>query len=471
MANVMFLHNLRSDTIAAAYRKRLRPRGYLIPPDTTSHPLADRAADLRGVRRLVDNGNFDLIGKLARDFESRAKILYDDMMRIQRRLGRSPGTLDIPRSVRIAYQRLAGDIRAAAQAAQALSTDLPTRQLALGATHLVGVEDVTLAVWLRLSIEEEYVHYPSSFYRSLNGAVARAFQAVMRQLPDELRDNYYPVASALSYDGAMQAGRVFARAGARAVAMGFGAYMADDNYRDFLFVRGRKLRLPSLLPNRYVRTVAAAMGFWDGYRAEAGCAPVAFHFLGLGAPIMIPIIALCAWGTRDLTFDATSPIKDSAEGFLYVDKPAYLKLRTRNIAFALASGKRASWGCPCGFCRSFTQTHPFRVDLARRWFARKQPSKVSEDDLQPGGSLYRALPLLSEPSGGPMRQEVSFTRMGHNHWVLERVFHSLRTHSGGLKQLRSHVERIVDAYVNTTNSEQCARAIRWIADFVASTRC
>ena len=50
-----------------------------------------------------------------------------------------------------------------------------------------------------------------------------------------------------------------------------------------------------------------------------------------------PEEGLAAWGTKDLSYDATSPIKDAVEGSLYVSKPAYLKIRIRSIAWRLAS--------------------------------------------------------------------------------------------------------------------------------------
>src|SRR5207245_2102844 len=122
-----------------------------------------------------------------------------------------------------------------------------------------------------------------------------------------------------------------------------------DNQSDFLELEGRTVSLPHRVPTRYLRTVAVARGFWDGYRAHAGASPKAFHFLGLGTPIMMPLVALCGWGTAEVTYDAMSPILDAVEGTLYTSRPAYLKVRARKVAYKLAGTPRAVWNCPCPF--------------------------------------------------------------------------------------------------------------------------
>ena len=79
-------------------------------------------------------------------------------------------------------------------------------------------------------------------------------------------------------------------------------------------------------------------------------------------------------------------------------------------------------------------------------------------DLQPGGALFDAYPLLSEPSGGPMRREVNDARIGHNHWVIERIMSSLRRASYD-GRLESRVRNMVDSYRQNT-SKTFAEALR-----------
>ena len=72
-------------------------------------------------------------------------------------------------------------------------------------------------------------------------------------------------------------------------------------------------------------------------------------------------------------------------------------------------------------------------------------------------ALLDAYPLLSEPTGA-LRGEVSFARMGHNHWVLERITASLRRVGSREQQMRTRVTNIVAAYSKHT-SNTFARAL------------
>ena len=335
---------------------------------------------------------------------------------------------------------------------------------------MIGVEDTTMALWLALNLEPEYLPYTRNDYRKINEAVALRAAAERKALPAELANACYPVASALSYDTAYDAGEVFAEHGLRRISMGFGAYMADDHYTDHVIIQDRLIELEDLMPNRYLRTALAAKGFWDGYRKKAGRPPEAFHFLGLGAPIMIGLVALSSWGTTELTFDATSPIKDAVEGTLYVSKPAYLKIRTQKSALRLASGKGKSWECPCPFCRDFVKKHPFDYETGSAWYKAKPAADAKAADLAPGGALYGAYPLLSEPKGGELRKAVTFTRMGHNHWVLQDIMAELKKNATSLAKLKKHVEGVVSAYEANTASDTFASAVRFAYKLAAGEK-
>jgi len=471
MVDYNFLPNLRTDTIDPAFRRYIGMTGYLVPPQTASTRIAATAAKLPKIeRRLVDNGNFILIKRISKRFANTASKLYSMVEHHQKQLKRSVGKNELSPKQFQAFQHLAEDITTSVRKTRSLTADSLRRQLSLSPTHLVGYEDITLAIFISLNMEEEYLDYPTRYYEGINRTVAREALAVQAMLSLALKQAYYPVASAMSYDSAFLAGRIFAQYGIKRVAMGFGAYMADDNYRNVLYVRGQRIMLPQMMPNRYVRTAIVALGFWDGYRAHAGGVPTSFHFLGLGAPIMLPIVALCAYGTRDLSFDATSPILDAGEGFFYSDEPAYLKLRARKIAFALASGKQKSWNCPCGFCKQFIAKHPLNYEEAHKWFVLRKHSVVNASDLQPGGDLYTSLPLFSEPKNTTLRKAVTFARMGHNHWVLERIVYRLRDTGGSRSRLIKHLHDITNAYATHTESQVFAKSIGWVTDFVANKR-
>jgi hypothetical protein len=449
----VFIYNLRASTFDERVRDALEPAGYLLAPSGTKTQLHELAESVLEDDRLLvaDNGNFKLIGKIAARHEGRARKLWEKIQAKEELLGRSVRTEDVPQSLRKKYRALADRIEDDARSAAGEGDLKLSEQVALRPNILIGVEDITMATWLASDIEPAYLALARAEYRKMNERIAKRAALRIEKLGPSVSKRYYPVASALSYDTAFDAGQAFAKAGIRKIAMGFGAFMADQNYVDHIKVRGKRIDFETRVSMRYLRTVAVACGFWDGYREEFGAGPLAFHFLGLGAPIILPLVALAAWGTRLISFDAMSPILDAVEGILYTTSPAYLKLRARTIARRLADEPGSAWQCPCPFCEDFEEERPSDPDLAARWAARFGAKAVVAADLKPPRLLAKAHPLLSEPSGGALRKSVDFARMGHNHWALERVLSRMRRNSKTKAMLRRHAERVVEAYAKKTS--------------------
>ncbi len=428
---------------------------------------------MRASRRelYADNGNFALIGDVVKRHAAEAAALLQAVRKEEKKLGHCARQCELSKTLSAKIAALAKKSRSEAlkQRDQG-GAALRKQQLAIRPTRFIGVEDTAMALWLALSLEPDYLPYTRSDYKKINQDVARRAASDRTTLPAELASAYYPVASALSYDIAFDAGEVFAEHGLKRASMGFGAYMADDHYSDHVIINGRVIELADLMPNRYLRTALAARGFWDGYRKKAGRPPEAFHFLGLGAPIMIGLVALSSWGTTKLSFDATSPIKDAVEGTLYVSKPAYLKIRTQKSAFRFASVKGSTWDCPCPFCKDFVRKHPFDYKKGRAWYNKRKPTDVKAADLAPGGALYTAYPLLSEPKGGELRRAVNFARMGHNHWVLQEILAKLKKNAPTRASLKKHVDRVVSDYERNTTSETFAGAVRFAFKLAAGEK-
>jgi hypothetical protein len=77
-------------------------------------------------------------------------------------------------------------------------------------------------------------------------------------------------------------------------------------------------------------------------------------------------------------------------------------------------------------------------------------------------------PLLSEPGAGPLRTAVNAARVGHNHWALRRLTDELDA-NGGKRELRAHLEEVVERYEPHTNSPPHAAAVRSAYDVAADT--
>jgi hypothetical protein len=447
-----FFYNLSPDTFSPA-NLDLPPGGYLLAPNNATPQLTELARRVRteGLGLVADNGNFTLIGQVRGALSEASDALHERADAVEEQLGRSLRPGELPDRLQADYFELSVRARELARRLAGNGETSLDGQLALDPTHLIGVEDITAACWLALDLERAYTGRRRRDWRRMNTTVARRAVRRINQLPSHLASHYYPVASAESYNTARDAGRVFADHGLTRIAMGFGAYMADANYTDHVFIGRRRIDFPGRLPNRYTRTVLAARGFWDGYRSTASQAPRAFHFLGLGAPIMLPLVTLASGGGTALSFDATSPIKDALrDGVLYVTEPAYLKIRIRKSAGWLASDSRRTWDCPCPFCTTFAEHFPFAYTLGHAWRDAHPDQDVTAADLRPGGALYDAYPLFSEPPSGPRRDAVDHARIGHNHWALEQILAAIR---GSIDSgtLQAHVATVVADYVPTTS--------------------
>ena len=419
-----FLVNARSLTITDAFFRASRAGGYLFPPD---RPTAAVVAALSTHRRrfvLADNGAFNEIGRLAR---TASAITGPDR-----------------------WDQILDALRTAADGIDSVAQ--LTVQLSVAPDAIIGAEDITLAVWLRAGVDEARLRVRRREVARRNVRVASRGAALQQQLaPAEV----LTVASAHDYDTANDAGRAFAEAGIRGAAIGFGAFMADDRWAATAKVAGRSRSLGRSLPFRYPRTALVSRGFFDGWNQTGLPAPERFHFLGLGAPIMLPIAALPAMACAAVSFDATSPIKDAVEGTLSVTRPAALKVRTWKVAEAIARGDRTGWSCPCRFCKTFTAAHPFHLDAIRSARSASARPFVSAD-LRPGASLGSAAPLFRIGTD-VLAREAEQARIGHNHWVLGTLTRRLTKRAHDLESI---VEISVRQYEANAGAPHYAAAVR-----------
>jgi hypothetical protein len=354
-----FLLNARPLTLDSEFYAASRCGGYLFPPEQAQAAVVGEL--VRRYRQFVvaDNGAFDDIGRIAATVR--------------------------PAGDRDHWERARDQLRKLSAAVDTQSK--LNLQLSVRPDAVVGAEDITLAVWLRAGLPEELLRKERVSLARRNSVSAQQGLALANSLGGV---TVLTVASAHDYDTAFDAGQQFSAAGIRHAAMGFGAFMADDDWTSTIKVRGHLRKLPHNLPNRYLRTALVVKGFFDGWSTRDS-APEHFHFLGLGAPIMLPIAALAAQKTKLVTFDATSPIKDATSGSLYVTLPAPLTVRLWKVAERMTSEQR-NWTCPCRFCRAFLSSHPLNLDEAKA--IRDASGPFTSDDLGPGEALGEALPLF-----------------------------------------------------------------------------
>ncbi|GGS10281.1 hypothetical protein GCM10010169_63830 [Micromonospora fulviviridis] len=452
-----FLPNLHETTSDANFRTALGPAGFLLSPAYATGPKRALAGQLAafGLEVLADNGNFTL---MATAFDRHSARVQTTLDAITNRIGLpltdlDPGALTSDEAEQL--EKLATDLRTEVLGLLPTPEERLASQLRMSATDVIGAEDPTMALWMRADLEPNLLPFTRTYYRSLNHRVCQEAIREIATIPNALQGRYYTVLSANSYDTACDAGREAANAGVENIAVGFGAYMADRNYVGRVRVNGRWRALEARSAAKYLRTLLVAHGIQRGYAEVAGHAPARLHCLGLGAPVMVALVAVLSADCEQVTFDATSPILDAANGTLYTEKDAYLKIRTKAVVDTLLSDGRRSWTCPCPFCADFLDQTPLACGADR---ARLGRGPATTADLRPGGRLYHAMLLFAEPTRQPDRGRVSRARSGHNHWVLAKVCKQASA-AYRARALDAFAADVIQDYLRHSNATPAAQAV------------
>jgi hypothetical protein len=436
-----FVANLKPYTVRRGAGNR-RFGAYLLSVDYRKdfRDLAREVVD-DGVALCADNGNFDLIRKFVADHAATAKGLEGERRRLR------VGT--IPTALRDRYRALAANIRVASDAATNASRIASTvsAQLEMEPTYLVAMEDFTVATMTGLGIDAEHFQLGSAFYRATaKRAVDFAVETAGGRY-GRCRATAFAGLHSADYDSARIAGRVAGEAGVAGIATGLGFALQDSGYTDHLIENGKRISLTARVPRPYVRVAEIVAGLHEGYVAASRQRPC-FHALGVGTPILLPLLAALGDGRTYTGTDSTAPIADGWSAptiSLYVDEPAPLKLKGYRIVEEWLSNGR-EWSCRCPYCNSFERTYPHRVDEAARWWKAQGKPRLANKSMSSSSPLTRWLPLFGNAADAGLRFAAAMARVGHNHWVLQRIEASVRNHSGSHDKLMAWVDGIVEAY-------------------------
>lgn len=456
-----FVANLKPYTFDPCEGMR-RFDSYLLSVDYLAEheSLATRAVTAR--RLLVaDNGNFDHIGELIAAHRDLAVPLDEARRAEERKLGRyaRPGELSATLTER--YRALAGSIAATCKAPGVKATrETLARQVRMRPSYLIGMEEFPIPVLTALGAEREYLCLPPSWYaRWADKAVQHAVKA---------RAGAYgpcpvPVFAglhAMDYDTARAAGRAAGDAGLDGIATGLGAALEDRSFTDFRIEDGAVVPLAGAVPRPYLRVIEIAAGLSMGFAERTGRRP-RLHALGVGTPILLPLLALLGDAGTHTATDSTAPIQDawtSSTIAVYVDDPAPLKLRAHVIAQRWLEG-RAVWTCACPPCRSFGALYPPRIGKARAWWKAQGRRALVAGDMRADSALSELLPWLSSPADASVRRAAGLSRTGHNHWVLQRIESAARRRASPVR-LRAWVANVVAAYEQSPADAAWKRAVR-----------
>lgn len=423
----------------------------------------------------ADNGNVDLIGEFIERHRLEVQPLQERRKAEEEILDHKARPGQLSSSLTSSFRKLAEGILSNAK--NAISQDHVTSTLlgqeSLNPRYIVGMEDFTIVTLTALNVEPEYSNLPAEWYLT---ASQRAIEFAVETKSGDFGPNKSSVFGglhAIDFDSAKQAGELAGKAKLDGIASGMVGVLKDKTFIDFRMEDGEVIELPRNIPRPYMRTLQIIAGFHIGFASVTDRRP-AFHGLGVGSPILLPLISLLGDIDTYLAVDSTAPIKDAFANVisLYVDTPAPRKLKAYRIAeFWLAEND--GWRCECPYCRNFRKRHPPNLPAALDWWQGEEKRRLRAEDMHAPSPLAELLPLLSTPEDVETRSLARTTRILHNHWVLKRIETNIRKHSINSTSLRIYIEKIMETYLSLTGSnrswQEAARVAWKIAENASET--
>ncbi len=470
-----FIANLKDYTFHPG-RGIKRFDAYLLSADYVGGQLDLAGKVIRDEKILsADNGNVDLIRKLIADWSDAAKEL-EPLTR--------PDTPDVHRYVRpgelsqqtvTRFAELAHRVQSDARSRidDEYVKRAVTQQLSMNPSYLVGMEDLSTAALTGLSIEPEYSMLPVAFYR---GVAERAIEYALETEAGAYGECPAPVYAgvhAMDFDTAYAVGQAVAQANASGIATGLAGAMMDKSWVDYRIEEGRVIEFERSVPRPYVRVMEIAAGMFEGFASRAGRRP-AFHALGLGTPILLPLLSLMGGHDDFVAADSTAPIVDgwtAATISLYIEHPAPMKLKAHRIIEYWLSEDLA-WNCECPYCRRILEKYPPDVAAAKRWWVERGRPRLTRSDVGYGKPLSEFIPILGNHSQLEIRSEAAEARVGHNHWIVQNIQDDARKHASSPARHRDWVSSIVERYLEICESASWREAAKqaWLVADATSKR-
>ena len=464
-----FAANLKPYTVLRGRGNR-RFDSYLLSVDFFhEHKDLARLVVLENRILCADNGNVDLIRDFIDLHSDKANHLQLLRKNEEERLGHKVRPGELSASLTDSFQQLAQGVKDTAK--EFIDDDhivsvLKTQE-AMNPTYIVGMEDFTIVALTALNIEPEYSNLPLEWYQEASSRAIEYAVKTASGIFGPSRGKVFGGLHAIDYDTGILSGRLAGEAGLSGIASGLVGALKDKSFVDFRIEDGNVIELRTNIPRPYMRTLEIIAGFHVGYTSVKKKRP-AFHGLGVGSPILLPLVSLLGDPQTYLAVDSTAPTKDAIAKTiaLYVDTPAPRKLKAYRIAEFWLSDNHG-WRCNCPYCRKFTKQHPPDMSKAHDWWRSEGKRELHSDDMHSPSPLAEFMPILSSPEDSMTRQQASMTRISHNHWVIKRIEKDLREHGQNTDSLRNFVSDTMQAYMTLEGSNENWKAAAKIAWAIA----
>lgn len=418
---------------------------------------AARSLTQRGLALAADNGNAAHVAKLMHSFAEPAARLA--RLREAAKLGENdPFPAELLREHQSLARKIAVQTRSLASLAR--QEDVLRSQMTLAPEFFTCLEDLAMPVLIGLDLEPARLGTYAKRLIRLQDRGTNAANAVLAGRMGPITGIPYVTVHAFDYDSAFSSGaRAGGITGAQAIATGLASFLTDRNYVRGYRIRGKHIACIGgrSIPNRYLRSLLVTMGLLDGFASVRDGAFPRFHGLGAGAPMILPLLALCGYSSPSLSVDSTSPEKNASVGEVFSSIPAPATLSVSGIAQALVDGRRI-WDCPCPACRNIMALLPFDLAGARAFYqAHIAPKRICDADLEMKDGIGAFLSFCSQDRGHPAAAAIRRARTEHSHWALHEITQELQTHSGTFFELKQCVSRLCEAYKMTVSGASAAQ--------------
>ncbi len=200
-------------------------------------------------------------------------------------------------------------------------------------------------------------------------------------------------------------------------------------------------------------------GLTDGYKSE-GKELASFHGLGLGAPILFPILSLAMGAETNLTIDSTSPIMNAVRlNTLFNPERDGERNSFIEIIEKIFDGK--DWSFMCPFCKKYKDDFGHKPEAARKWWIQNERPKIKKKDLKSGSPLSKMIPLFTKQKKTTKIKKFSDScRIAHNHWVVEHILDQIPVGKDRVSWARKKIDEMIS--YESTRAEKSLKVMKEI---------
>jgi hypothetical protein len=458
-----FISNLSDYTANVDYPDTYKRDGYLLSEHYTNKNTLQLAKEVRRRRNLLisDNGNYSRMKAVAKVFDAEGLTLLQQAKVAQKKYGH------LPQSLVDSRLKLIQEIAKSCQE-QLIKTDYKAvleTQLKINPHYLIGMENLTIPVLMLCHLMHPvfnpqpqeiatYQHQTLDFFKAqCDGKFG--FKKELNKTAKFL------VLHANDYASALQASQKSLHLPKDGIAISYGGAMHSRRWINSINLGKGTIQFGEKLPESYLIAQSITLGMLNGHPTD-----IPYHILGVGTPILMPLIGYQLRNSKAVSIDSTAPFRDAFVGKLYGKKHGFIKMDMfKLVAYCLVNDQPFKDSSP--FYKSFVSKYPnnWKGLQTKLNIKPSTSTKILALELKERGDLMRAyLPFFTPITSELNKAEKEFTqdlriaRSGYNYWVIQYICKKVRQKKVDEEAFRKWVELEIDKYTKIA-SNKWAKAV------------